>query len=161
MKPISGYEGLYSVTMSGFIYSHKNKGYLKPLYDEHGYVQFSLYKDSKMKTLKVHKLVAETFIDNPGNKPCVNHIDGNKYNNNALNLEWCTYSENNKHSFSIGLQTNVGEQNPNAKLKDNDIIEIKELINKGLKNIEISKIFGVSSDLISKIKTGKCWRHVK
>lgn len=68
-----------------------------------GYKRVVLTKNKKTYRKKVHRLVAETFIPNPENKPCVNHIDGNKLNNNVNNIEWCTYSENSKHAFKIGL----------------------------------------------------------
>lgn len=57
-------------------------------------------KNGKIKTL-IHRIVATAFIPNPEKKPCVNHIDGNPKNNNVKNLEWCTYSENTRHSFDI------------------------------------------------------------
>lgn len=63
-----------------------------------GYVQVMLKQDGKRKKALVHRLVALAFIPNPLNKPCVNHIDGNKENNSVENLEWCTYSENELHS---------------------------------------------------------------
>ena len=57
------------------------------------------------KNRNVHRVIAETFIPNPNNLPCVNHKDGNKLNNSADNLEWCTHSENTLHSYRTGLQT--------------------------------------------------------
>ena len=59
-----------------------------------GYKAVNLYLNGKMKTYKVHRLVALTFIANPDNKPCVDHIDGNRTNNNVNNLRWVTNSEN-------------------------------------------------------------------
>ncbi len=68
-----------------------------------GYYALRLVGDDDRRGLKVHRLVAKAFIPNPENKPCVNHKDGNKLNNNVDNLEWCTYSENTIHALKIGL----------------------------------------------------------
>lgn len=69
------------------------------------YMQVVLVSDDKVKTHKnIHRLVAETFISNPFNKPCVNHKDGNKLNNHMDNLEWVTRSENDIHAFRLGLR---------------------------------------------------------
>ena len=65
------------------------------------YIQFSV--KNRATHFAIHRLVAITFIDNPDNKPMVNHIDGNKLNNNACNLEWVTCSENHKHAYKTGL----------------------------------------------------------
>lgn len=68
------------------------------------YLHVSLVRNvenvSVRKTELIHRLVAKAFLPNPECKPCVNHIDGNKHNNKLTNLEWCTYSENEQHSFS-------------------------------------------------------------
>ena len=68
------------------------------------YPQVSLQVDGTEKRFNVHRIVAELFVPNPDNKPIVNHIDGNKKNNHASNLEWVTYSENIKHAYSTGLR---------------------------------------------------------
>jgi hypothetical protein len=75
-----------------------------PQIDSHGYIVFGLRKNKETKKVYLHRILAESFIPNPENKPCVNHKDGVKYNNSLENLEWCTYQENNIHAFDNGLQ---------------------------------------------------------
>lgn len=86
-----------------------------------GYEIVDLYKNGKRKTVRVHRLVAEAFIPNNDNKPEVNHIDGNKHNNNVDNLEWVTKKENCRHAWnnnlikpSYGMK---GKKNPNGGRK--------------------------------------------
>lgn len=69
-----------------------------------GYTFVQLRKNNKTKCLSVHRLVAMAFINNPKNKPQVNHINGNKKDNNVENLEWCTQGENNAHAYRNGLK---------------------------------------------------------
>ena len=107
-KDIPGYEGLYQVNQLGSIRSYGNrsnhkKSIIMKQSDLLGYKVVALTKDGKQKLYKVHRLVATVFVENPMNKPQVNHIDGNKHNNNAENLEWVTASENTKHAFNSGL----------------------------------------------------------
>mgnify|MGYP003860008341 CR=1 FL=1 len=70
------------------------------LNNKKSYHRVNLGRDN---TFLVHRLVAQTFIPNPENKPCINHLDGNKNNNHINNLEWCTYYENNQHAYRLGL----------------------------------------------------------
>lgn len=77
---------------------------LKPLKLTKGYLGIRLYNNTNAKTFKIHRLVATYFIPNPNNYEQVNHIDGDKTNNNATNLEWCTNEYNMKHSYDIGLR---------------------------------------------------------
>ncbi len=116
MKEIKQYPN-YFVTKEGLVFSSKTNKFLKFSYDKQGYQRVGLYVGNyKSKTIKVHRLVAETFIDNIENKKDVNHIDGNKSNNNIFNLEWCTRSENIKHAFKNGL-SKISENQKNRFIK--------------------------------------------
>lgn len=75
------------------------------------YYSISINENGKIKRKFVHRLVASAFIPNPRNKPCINHKDGNKYNNNIENLEWCTIQENTKHAYDNKLQNNKRDKN--------------------------------------------------
>jgi hypothetical protein len=110
---VIGYEGLYEVSTDGRIRTvqHVTNGHTIPskelavsIYKSQRYARVRLYKDGKSKDILVHRIVAETFIPNPENKPQVNHIDGNRTNNRVDNLEWCTQAENNRHAIDNGLQ---------------------------------------------------------
>lgn len=105
-KDVLGYEGLYQVSNKGNVYSVERVSsqgkkcggrILKLGYNRGGYLKVNLYKDGKMKTKIVHRLVAEAFIPNPNNYPEINHIDEVKDNNNIENLEWCTSKYNSNH----------------------------------------------------------------
>lgn len=102
-KPVLGYEGLYEVSNLGRVKSlnWKRTNTHKCLYlkkHNKGYKQVELVKDKSSKMFLVHRLVANAFLDNPFNKTQINHKDYDKTNNNVDNLEWCTNSENMKHS---------------------------------------------------------------
>lgn len=77
---------------------------IEPSASVKGYLQAHLRVGKKRQTVYIHRLVAEAFIPNPDNKPIVNHIDGNKKNNDVSNLEWVTASENNFHAYKNGLK---------------------------------------------------------
>ena len=96
-KDIKGYEGLYQVSNEGRIFSVINSIFLKPI-ENNGYYTVSLYKNKKPSINNIHRLVAEAFIPNPNNLPCVNHKNEIKTDNKVNNLEWCTYQYNNTYN---------------------------------------------------------------
>lgn len=132
--PVKGYEDYFEVTKSGIIKSlgryintkGGGKRYKKPiimtpsLYKNHGYlyVNFKVTDRDIIVKLKVHRIVATTFLLNPDNLPMVNHIDGNKLNNHVSNLEFCTASHNTQHSFNIGRIIH------NRKITEEGLIDI-------------------------------------
>ena len=137
-KDIKGYEGLYQVSNKGRVKSldrtvplrngskqYKKGRILKPIPDRYGYLRVILFNDSGKKRFSVHRLVCEAFHDNPENKPCVNHIDEDKTNNSASNLEWCTHKENNNHgthnarvgkAVAKALSKSIGQYTRDGKL---------------------------------------------
>lgn len=95
----------YLVSDTGEIYSKRFNKKLIPKRNWDGYFRVQIWKDNKCKFVSWHRVIAETFIPNPNNLPCVNHKDGNKQNNCVENLEWCTQKENIKHAWCTGLST--------------------------------------------------------
>ena len=90
-RPVVGYEGLYEVSNLGRV---KTVRLLTPCKDAYGYPLVGLTKDGQLRSLRVHRLVAEAFIPNPHNLPMVNHKDEDKGNSHVDNLEWCTHAYN-------------------------------------------------------------------
>lgn len=103
IKPIPSYEGLYTISESGDVMNSNRKKPVKAKIDRYGYLRLGIHNGfGKRKWFTIHRLVALTYIPNPNNLPCVNHIDGNKLNNHVSNLEWISVLENVRHSWRIG-----------------------------------------------------------
>ena len=121
-KPIKDYEGLYEVSNLGRVKSLNYRGtgkwkILKNIECSNGYLVVVLTKNGKRKQFKVHRLVAEAFIPNPENKPCVDHINTIRTKNYVWNLRWVTHEENNnnpltKKKYSENHREQTGENNP-------------------------------------------------
>lgn len=156
-KDIIGYEGYYEVSNKGRVRSKYR--ILKPQLQANGYYTIRLSKNNIVQMKRVHRLVAETFIENRDNKKQVNHIDGNKLNNVTDNLEWVTPSENTKHSYDNNLQKKPkGELNSQAKLtweKVREITKLKDIYSRK----ELAQLFNVSVGTIGDIINERTWKE--
>lgn len=168
-KPVIGFEGAYEVSSEGSVRSltrtYGNRTFqgmpIKPRKNKQGYLYVSLQKAPIKKTGKIHKLVAEAFCSRPHGSVVVNHLDGNKTNNKAPNLEWTTLSGNSLHAWENGLQTAThGDSNWNATLSNHDVDEIRSLLIRGAPHEEIARKFGVTRSVISGIRNGQRWASV-
>lgn len=102
MRDIKGFEGLYAVTSCGKVWSYRRQRFLKPYDNSHGYLVVNLYQDGKINHRKLHRLVAEAYLDNPEGKAEVDHIDKNKYRNDVNNLRWVSSKENKENADYAG-----------------------------------------------------------
>jgi len=162
-KNIKGYEGFYMVSTNGEIISNKN-GVLKAWVDTNGYKKVKLCRNGERKNAYVHRIVAQHFIDNPGNLSHVNHIDAVKTNNTIDNLEWVTPIDNHRHASNLGLMKNpprnVGEKHPMSKLKEHDVISIREDYANGAKQVDLAKKYNMPQGSISNIIRRKTWFYI-
>lgn len=177
-KDVVGYEGLYWVSNLGNIKTEnwrnsKRTAILRPAKDERGYFKVALQKDGKLKTYRVHRIVALAFINAVESKPQVNHINGIKTDNRAENLEWCNNSENQLHAYKLGLipskkgmpRTNwdapKGQDVATSILKDFQVLEIRKRFKKRICTREmLGNEFGVSAATIKDIVLRKSWKHL-
>ena len=156
-KDIVGYEDLYQVSNTGLVRSkhkfvnHKING--KQEWPEriinyniqgNGYCGIRLSKDSIVKRYLVHRLVAIHFIDNPNSFPDVNHIDGNKKNNSASNLEWITKSNNTRHAIKNGLINFDSVKKPISLIKDGIVYNF-DSINRAERELNIYNLSAVAN----------------
>lgn len=144
-KDIKGFEGLYAVTTLGRVWSCRRKIWLKPGLVGNGYKCVGLSVHGKVSELKVHRLVAEAFVDNPYSKPQVNHLNGEKLDCRVSNLEWVTARENLQHASDMGL-------NKTYKLSYAEKILIcQNHWELGVKKVRLAEIFNVSPPAIGHI----------
>jgi len=130
---------------------------MNPMIRKSGYYCTEFSKNGQRKHFLVHRLLAITFLPNPKNLPCVNHIDGVRTNNNLTNLEWCTQAENLIHAYKIGNKKPMDGNLHSAKLSVADVAEIRVKISSGMMYKDICKDYPVTESTISNIKTGKKW----
>ncbi|ATE84065.1 HNH endonuclease [Lactococcus phage LP0304] len=118
----------YEVSNLGKVRNIKSGRILKPELIHNGYLRHCLYENNKKKYLFLHKIIATAFIDNPDEKPCVNHIDENKLNNDLSNLEWCTVRENNVHGTRMKrIAEKLSKKVVQLDLNDNVLNEFESM----------------------------------
>jgi hypothetical protein len=156
-KTIRGYEKRYKISNFGRVYSLLTKRIMSlHTSKQTGYVDVCLTATPySQKTYVIYRLVAEAFIPNPKNLPCINHKDTNRANNIVSNLEWCTHSYNTKYAYKMGTMDAKGENNGRSKLTNEQVDKIRSLLIKGkLLHREIARMFSVNRTLISMIQRG-------
>ena len=157
-KDIIKFENTYQISNTGKVRNKKTGLLLKPKYNKKGYQYINLsYSHTGRVKWYIHRLVAVHFIPNLENKPQVNHIDGNKQNNNVNNLEWCTNDENQKHAILNNLHYQ-GEQHKSHKFNEINVKLLPKLITIGFTISQLNKLTGGANINIEKIIKGKTWR---
>ena len=159
-KP-EGCNKTYLVYDDGRIFDVKLNKFKKPALHRKGYLKYSFYIDNKDKKIFAHRLILMLFnpVENM-NELQVNHKDGNKQNNHLDNLEWVTQSENQKHAFSNGLISRKGENNSQAKLTEDEVLEIVDMLKSKEKVKYISEKFHISESAVYLIKNKKKWIYL-
>jgi hypothetical protein len=164
--PIKGHEGIYEISNHGRVKSlsridanglTRKEKILSFSKSTKGYCILNLRPNKRtIFRTSVHRLVAEAFIENPKNYKEVNHIDGIKTNNYVFNLEWCSRSQNVKHSYDNKLLVpKMGELNKSAKLTKSQVLDCLNMPTK-----DAMKKYNVSSSAIKSIKNGRLWGHL-
>lgn len=173
-KEVSGFEGKYQISTTGLVKSMdrfvpSGFGSERPIkgclikQGEHpqGY-RYVLFSDcGKSKKFLVHRLVAMTFIDNLNYYPQVNHLDGNKSNNDICNLEWVTAQQNCHHAIANKLYVNAkGINCSNAKLNDDIVRDIRKQAASGIWHKILAAQYGIGRKAVTKIVNLQRWKHV-
>lgn len=167
-KPAVGLEGLYEVSDMGRVRSVAREtasgtrgGMALKLQNFRGYSRAYMTNSGKSMNHFVHRLVAAAFIGPPPEgRYDINHKNGIKSDNCVANLEYCTKSENRKHAFVIGLQSNRGTSHSQAKLDDETVVNIRRRVAAGEKQSDVAKDLGISQSNVSYVANGKRWSHV-
>ena len=172
-KDVIGYEGLYQVSNLGRIKSLAKRGkperIMKQTLNHKGYPNLSLCKNGKSSRRTTHREVAKAFIPNPDNLPQVNHIDGNKQNNNLENLEWCDNSYNQIHANKMGLNKHRIERVKEVCCKPIAMYDYKGNFIKAFSSLNEASIeTGISNKSISycalrknKMSGGYKWQYIE
>lgn len=148
----------YNIFEDGRI-QRKGGKFLKPETMGNGYQRVTLCSNGNVKRWLLHRLIASVYIPNPNNLPVINHIDGNKQNNQVSNLEWTTYAKNENHSYRVLAKQAVScEEHYNAKLTAEDVRDIREIDN--INYTQTAKDYGVNRQTIYDAYNYITWNKV-
>jgi hypothetical protein len=128
-----------------------------------GYRQVSINRDGRRRSAYAHRLVALAFFGVPKTCLVTNHLNGNKLDNRASNLEFVTHQANTLHAIALGLfrpPRLVGERNPNAKLTADHVRAIRVMRQSGRGLVDIGRRFNVTASAVSRVVHRHDWRHV-
>lgn len=149
----------YIITKEGSIISKYTGHQLYVHTNKKGYQFVRLYVDGLSKTYLVHRLVATLHIPNPNKYSQINHLDGNKSNNAIWNLEWCTGQQNVKHSVITGL-VKRGDDRPNSKLTDEQVLAMRAQRNAGATYYELGRLFNIAYQTAHKVCSRMTYTHI-
>jgi len=150
---IDGFPNYKISTDSEVVFIPKNRPVSISVH-KHGHRVVRLWNNNKTKLCKIYRLKAIAFIPNPENKREVNHLDGDRMNEELSNLEWATPSENMKHAYNNGLSKGTfqkGSKHIFRKVSLEDIIQIREIRNGGSSLKEIGSKFNITPDHVCRI----------
>lgn len=150
----------FEISNSGMIRNALTKKLIPHCQTKNGYLKTNIFHQGKRYSKLIHRIVIREFLFDSTMQ--VNHIDGNKHNNNLSNLEYVTQSENIKHAFLIGIQNHKGEKNPAHKLTAADVREIRKLSEeRKISQRKLARMYSTSQGNISKIINRKKWSCVE
>lgn len=172
-KKIPGYDFDYYITTDGRVWTNQRKNgierFMKLVPHKDSYLHVGLYQNGKQKVKRVHRLVAEAFIPNPDNKPYINHIDGNRQNNDVSNLEWCTQAENVWHSIHVlGRWSYSEKQRKSASVQGKKMRKLdmetakkirQEYASGTTSSIKLSRKYGLSKPCVLRILHNQSYKE--
>ena len=166
--PVYDYERLYLVSDQGEHWSIKTKTLMSQAAHSQGYCSAVLTRTGKQASCVMHRLVALAHIGQPPQpRMDVNHKNGIKTDNRLENLEWSTRADNLRHAREVlGRQMGLskgklaGVRNPNCKLSESDVVQIRKMAREGITLAAMAKLFPVAAETIGRVVAGKTWAHV-